>query len=87
VVVPRPASRSARARQHGSGWGRQVDARADCFLLYVAAHTLILPRGLECLLQMMEAAMLVRIFVTFVALIAALDVFATIASLATLPID
>jgi hypothetical protein len=36
---------------------------------------------------MMEAAMLIRILVTVVTLIAALDVFAAIASLATLPLD
>jgi hypothetical protein len=35
----------------------------------------------------MEAAMLIRVIVTFLAVLAALDVFATIASLSTLPMD
>jgi hypothetical protein len=35
----------------------------------------------------MEAAMLIRVIVTFLVVLAALDVFATIASLSTLPMD
>jgi hypothetical protein len=74
-------------RSQVSGCERRVDVRADCFLSYVEAHTLIFLRAIEWLLQVMEAAMLIRVLVTFLALLAALDVFATIASLSTLPLD